>query len=318
MPSQQKLTVIVPVYNGEPFLDRCLDSIFNQSLKDIQVLLVDDGSNDGTINKVLKYVQKQPRLSLIQHPQNLGTGTARNTGLNLVKSPFVAFLDADDWIDSNAYLKMVQAIEETNADIALCGIRTEHNNSLSSTIRYHYPNGNLITSNFALKLLSKLEMQDIFISPMVGNKLFRTKFLKENNLAFPPSSLYEDDEFMFITLCIAKNLVLVPNVYQHYFQRESSAMHTFSIKYIDCLLCAFQNIRIFLLEKNLFKTYTSEYYAFLDRCLSSLLDTLFSNEQNVALQRKYITYLMEGLLKVFTMQELLSHIEPRRLQRIWL
>lgn len=317
MSIQTKLSVIIPVYNNEAYIERCLDSVFNQSLKDICVIVVDDGSQDKTVSKVLSYKERYSNLTVIQHPSNLGTGTARNKGLQKANSQYIAFLDSDDWLDSNAYLEMVNTLDKDNTDIALCGIRTEYNNIYLSTIRYQYPHNNIISARFALKLLSKLEMQDIFITPMIGNKVFRSSFLKRNKISFPSQSLYEDDEFTFLCFYYADKISIVSNVYQHYFQRETSCTHIFTQKHIDCLIQTFIHLREHLIHNNCFEAYSLEYYAFLDRCLFSLLNNLFSCEQSILGQRKYISYLLEQLLKYFTIQELISRIEPFRLQRLW-
>lgn len=318
MKTNIKLSVVVPVYNGAAFITRCLDCLINQSLEEMQIYLVDDGSTDKTIQIASHYESGTANLTILRHQQNRGTGAARNTGLAAVNSAFVAFLDADDWIDTNAYLEMVSSMETTGADVSICGIKTEYSNVACSNWRYYYPYRNLLTGKFALKMLSRVEQQDIFISPMVGNKVFRTDFLRHYSLEFSESSLYEDDEFMFLALCHSSRVSLVPTVCQHYFQREMSAMHMFSKGYIDSFLNAFQNIKMRLQEEDLFETFQNEYFAFLDKCLSSLLDTLFSCEQSVGIQRQYISYLLEGLLQSFTIQELIAHIEPCRLQRLWL
>lgn len=318
MYSTPVLSVVIPVFNGESFLGRCIESVLNQSLKDIQIIVVDDGSNDCSVNEALKYVQIYPNVQLVKHTENLGTGVARNTGMGYATGKYTAFLDADDWIDTNVYLELTTALDKTFADIALCGIRTEHSNALLSTVRYYYPHSNLISGKFALKLLCKTEMQDTFISPMVGNKVFRTDFIRTAMLSFPQRKLFEDDEFMFLAFCKAAKVIIIPDVYHHYFQRETSTMHSFSKQYIDCLLQAFRCIYDELNKADCFVAYETEYYAFLDRCITSLLDTLFSCEQSVAVQRRYITYLFEQLLTSFTLEELLSHMEPRRLYRIWL
>ena len=313
-----KLSVVIPAFNCENYLIKCLDSVFNQSLKDIQVIVVDDGSSDKTYETALIYKKMYPNLTVIHHSDNLGTGTARNIGLSHADGLFVSFLDADDWMDTNAYLEMTMAIESTGADIALCGIRTEYESPFSSKIRYSYPHSNLITSKFALNLLSRSRMQDTFISPMVGNKMFRRTLLHQHPLAFPQRSLFEDDEFMFLAFCYANNVVFVPNIYQHYYQRVSSAMHSFSTKNIDCMLSAFQSIREQLTSESRYEEYSVEYFAFLEKCISSLLDTLFDCEQRLTAQRQYMTYLIEHLLQLFTIQELTAHIEPCRLRRVWL
>ena len=107
MKTNIKLSVVVPVYNGAAFITRCLDCLINQSLEEMQIYLVDDGSTDKTIQIASHYESGTANLTILRHQQNRGTGAARNTGLAAVNSAFVAFLDADDWIDTNAYLSRV-------------------------------------------------------------------------------------------------------------------------------------------------------------------------------------------------------------------
>lgn len=312
-----KLSVIIPVYNGEAYIDRCLNSILNQSLKEIQIILIDDASTDETLTRVSAFAEKHSNLLVIPQPKNRGTGVCRNIGLEAAAGEFVAFLDADDWVDTNTYLEMTSAMQRTGAEIAVCGIRTEYGTPFLSKPRYQYPYENLISGSFALKLLSRTDMQDAFISPMPGNKMFRAEFLKHNGLSFPERSLYEDDEFMFFAFGKAGHVVLVPDVYQHYFQRAGSACHTFSNHHIKAFLTAFEHIKQRLEQEHTFDLYEKEYFAFLDKGMASLLDTLFSCEQDVAAQRKYLSALLDGLLKLFSIQTLMEHIEPKRLSRIW-
>ena len=311
------VSVVIPVLNGENHISRCLDSVLNQSLKNIQVIVVDDGSIDKTTAVVSEYQKLYKNILMLQHSSNQGTGCARNTGFSYVDSKYVAFLDADDWVDTNMYREMYNALEVSNAEISICGVRTEYGSPFSSTIRYSYPHENVISSNFALKLLSRLEHQDAFISPLVGNKLFRTSFLTEKSITFPNRSIYEDDEYMFLAFCQSNKIAITTNVFHHYYQRESSIMHCFSNTFTDSMIEAFQNIKMHLCRLGLFEVYKDEYYSFMDRCLASHLDALFSCEQKVTEQRKYICYLFEQLLKCFSMQELLANIDPERLHRIW-
>ena len=311
------LTVIIPVRNGGDYLGRCIESLTNQSLKKLKILVVDDCSNDNTVEIASSYAEKNPQISVVCHSMNLGTGSARNTGLNLATSPYVAFLDADDWIDTNAYSEMISALEKTNSDVAICGIKTEYTSITESTVRYSYPYKNELSARFALRLLCRCEMQDVFISPMVGNKVFRRSLLQEENLLFPKRSYYEDDEFSFKVFASSNKVVLVPNVFQHYFQREGSAMHSFSEEVINQMFSAFRSIRMSLDDAGAWKALEQEFYSFLDKCLSSLLDTMFSCVQNVSAQRKYISTILKQLLNDYTIEELIANIEPSRLQRLW-
>lgn len=314
-----KLNIIIPVFNGGNYISRCIESLINQSLKDTQITVVDDGSKDDTIKIIQAYMALYPNIKLITHSENRGTGTARNTGLENAVEEYIAFLDADDWMDTNGYMEMVSALEHnSSSDIAVCNVYTEYGSPYLSQARYSYLYRNTITGRFALRLLSKNEAQDSYMSARMGNKVFRREFLLENNIRFAERPVWEDDIFMFLSFYYAKQVELVPSVAEHYFQRDASAMHSFDQLYIDHFINAFHELRQELALKGSMDSYAEEYYAFLDRCLNSMLDTLFSNEAKVSAQRNYICYLLEKLFGAFTIRELMEHIDPHRLLRIWM
>ena len=309
-----RLSTIVPVHNGEQYVKHCIESIQNQSLKDIQIIVVDDGSTDHTA----KIVQEYSEVQLVHRAENGGTGAARNLGLDCAQGEYVAFLDVDDWLDSNAYLEMTAALDKSNSDIGICNIYTEYGDYRRSEIRYLYPHSNTITGHFALRLLCKVEAYDNYISPRVGNKIFRSDFLKKHSIRFPEYPIWEDDMFTFLAFRHSKKVDIISGVAEHYLQRESSAMHSFSRSHIDYLMAVLRQLRqLMYSEKNEFQ-YEEEYYAFVDRCLTTVLDSIFSNEQSVIAQRAYISYLINQLLSVFTIQELVDHMDPKRLARLWL
>ena len=313
-----KLSVVVPVYNGEHYVSRCIDSLQNQSLKEIQIIVVDDGSTDQTAEVVRQYMKHTTNVQLVQRSKNEGTGSARNLGIEHAMGEYIAFLDVDDWMDMNGYLEMTSALDTSASDIGICNICTEYGDYLQSEIRYQYRHSNTITGSFALRLLCRVENYDNYISPRVGNKIFRRDFLRRYGLRFPTYPVWEDDMFTFLAFSHAKKVDLIPSVSEHYFQRESSAMHSFSWNHIDCLIAVLSQLRELLSsEKNGFE-YEVEYYAFLDRSLNTVFDSIFSNEQKVSVQRAYINYLLEHLLQLFTIKDLVEHIDPRRLTRLWL
>ena len=107
-----KISVIIPIYNGEEYLEQCIQSVFNQTLKEIELICVDDGSVDNSVQIIQKYAEKDKRISLFQQ-KNQGPGPARNFALKHAKGKFVAFLDADDYyLDADALEKMVRTCEE--------------------------------------------------------------------------------------------------------------------------------------------------------------------------------------------------------------
>lgn len=314
MKNNVKLSVIVPVFNCEKYLQRCLESLINQSFKNIQIIVVNDASTDKTDEVINEFKNHNENILKITNEENKGAGSSRNIGLNYTNSEYITFLDADDWIDTNTYQKMIYALDETKADIAICGIKTEYLSSYCSTNRYTYINENTIDGKFALHLLSHTNAQDIYISPMPGNKIMRTKFIKDNNLLFPQRSFCEDDEFFFKVFFYSNKVALVPNVYQHYFQRENSAMHVFSKKHIDDFINCFKEIKKFsqlIIDDEIMK----DYYSYFKKSLSSLLNSLFSSEQNINYQRDYLKYLYEQININFSISEYIEYMDIMEIKK---
>ena len=114
------LSVIVPIYNVEKYLPKCIDSILAQNYSEIEVILVDDGSPDGCPEICDNYAEKDKRIVVI-HQKNLGVSAARNAGLKAAHGEYIGFVDPDDWISPSMYQEMITALERENADLAICG-----------------------------------------------------------------------------------------------------------------------------------------------------------------------------------------------------
>ena len=312
------LTVIIPTYNTRNYLERCLNSVTNQSLKEIEIIIVDDNSTDGTSEIIQKYVKQFSNITYYHNSENLGPGGARNVGLKFVKTKYVCFLDSDDWVDTGMYKKAIHMLETNcSCDITICGIKTEFDNPYCVKNRYQYKDANIITNEFALSLLCKTENQDISISSLLGNKVFRTKLIKEHNIFFE-RLYFEDELFSFLAILNANKIALLPDVYLHYYQRQSSIMHSFSRKYIDDTLEIFLILKKYLEEKSIFCIYQSYYYAFFMRCYFSLMNVLFSSEQNLDVQRKYLLYFANSFEENFNLTDVIHYMDINVLKRILL
>ena len=117
-----KISIIVPIYNVEKYLRKCIDSILNQSYDNLQIILVDDGSPDNCPKICDEYLNKDNRIQVI-HKSNGGLSSARNAGIKVANGKYIAFIDSDDYIELNMIEKLVNAIEKSNADLCICGIR---------------------------------------------------------------------------------------------------------------------------------------------------------------------------------------------------
>lgn len=117
-----KVSIIVPVYNVENYLSRCLNSLINQTLKDIEIICVNDGSTDGSSAILEEFAQKDSRIRIV-NKENGGLSSARNEGLKYVTSDYVGFVDSDDWIEPDTYESALSAVQKTNADIVCWGAK---------------------------------------------------------------------------------------------------------------------------------------------------------------------------------------------------
>lgn len=128
-----KVSIIVPVYNVEKYLDRCMHSLLNQTLEDIEIIMVDDGSPDNCPKKCDEYGMKDARVRVI-HKQNAGLGYARNTGLEIATGEYVAFVDSDDFVDLDMYEQLYGRAKPNDLDIAFCGFKSYDHGSITNTI----------------------------------------------------------------------------------------------------------------------------------------------------------------------------------------
>jgi len=123
MKNKLKVSIIVPAYNEEKYLDRCLKTVVHQTLDEIEIILVDDGSNDGTYDICEKYQQDYPEKIVVIHKKNEGLGLARNSGIAIAKGEYIGFVDADDWVELDMYEAMYETAKKNNSDVVVCDVR---------------------------------------------------------------------------------------------------------------------------------------------------------------------------------------------------
>lgn len=201
-----KISVIIPVYNVEPYLRRCLESVCNQTLENIEIICVDDFSTDNSAKILQEYVAKYPNLKAVYFQKNQGVSSARNMGLNLAQGQYVAFVDSDDEIDLNFYEKLYTKAKETDADLVK-GQAIEINYNGKKNVIKQIPEG------------SKWNFLSYWVLA-----IYKREIITKNNLSFSSDHLIgEDLLFLNKFLIAAQNLYLVNDVYYHYYRRENSS-----------------------------------------------------------------------------------------------
>ena len=214
------VSIIIPVYQVEKYLDKCIASVVGQTYQNLQIILIDDGSADRSPAICDNWKEQDPRITVIHQP-NGGLSRARNAGLKIATGEFVGFVDSDDWIEPQMVETLLSALQETDADIAVGGFEGFAEDSKSITyVKSKSTKRSLYSTEEALKRLLLLRG---FIRNFVWNKLYRRTVL--SGVAFPEGRLYEDVTWTAQVIGNAKSLVCVEQIFYHYLHRPDSLSH---------------------------------------------------------------------------------------------
>lgn len=260
-----KVSIIIPIYSPDDLLlKRCLDSALNQTLDHIEVLCIDDGSNDETKDILNDYSKIDSRCKVIAQ-ENLGAGSARNNGIEHSEGEYIVFLDADDWIESDMCESLYNHAEGLDVDLVLFdNVWHREDNSATEIIHFNKEeyNQDFINSVFDYKLLKDKIFNGYF--GVIWTKFYKSSFLKENNIHFPNHKLYNDIEFHIKSLLLAKNISYCPKVFYHYNKSDHESLQTSyrgkkeAMVFYDVMV----GIRDFLIEQNKMKELRMEFLDF--------------------------------------------------------
>lgn len=223
-----ELSIIVPVYNVEKYLDRCLSSISRQIFEDIEVMCIDDGSTDESINICKKYEKEDFRFNVIQQ-EHQGLSEARNTGLKNAKGRYIAFVDSDDFIDPFMYEDMIHNLKENNLDIVICNFY----HLVEKEIFVDNPEGKDRIIKGKQAILKEV-LLDKTIKNYVWMKIYKRELFK--NIRFPKGKKYEDIAISVKVFERAKKIGYIKEPYYYYCYRDGSIISKNSINNIDDII----------------------------------------------------------------------------------
>lgn len=239
-----KISVIIPVYNVEKYLRDCLDSVVSQTIKDIEIICVNDGSTDGSLDILNEYCSNDDRFVIVNQ-NNQGLSVARNNGLNSASGDYIAFIDSDDYLLNNDYFeKLYNACEKYSADIAVAGIIRGNNKKTKELLKIE-------KEEVVTDYVEKLRICDVPDSNYVWNKLYKCKSLISTGITFPVGKYYEDLYYTHKVLFYTGKLVSVPNISIFYRKRQGSIIKTKNPKAEIDMKNGDKEIRLFLEERGI-------------------------------------------------------------------
>lgn len=236
------VSIIVPIYNVEKYLNRCLESLVNQTLKDIEIILVNDGSTDNSGKIAKEYAEMYTEKIKYLEKENGGLSDARNFGIPYATGEYIAFLDSDDYIEKNAYEEMYNKAKEGNFDYVECDFIWEYPNKSKKDKRICYNNNKEMLVNARV---------------VAWNKLIKRKILEENALKFPKGLRYEDVEFTYKLIPYLKNTAYVDKEFVHYVQRANSIANVQNEKTAE-IFVILENVINYYKMNNMFNEYKEE------------------------------------------------------------
>lgn len=239
-----KVSVIVPVYNVEKYLDKCLDSLANQTLKDIEVIVVNDESPDNSQKIIDKYAKKYHHIHGYLK-KNGGVSDARNFGLSKATGDYIAFVDGDDYVAYNMYELMYKKAKSGNFDIVACNLN------------YVYEDGKIIEVSSKINSdTTNIKKTYVNMYPCVWNKIYKKQLFK-NNISFKKGVWYEDVDFLYKLMPYVKTIGVVNKPLNQYVQRPGSITKTFDKRlynYID----NFNELIEFYKERKIYQAFNKE------------------------------------------------------------
>ncbi len=279
-----KISVIVPIYKVEKFLNRCIDSILAQTFKNFDLILVDDGSSDNCPKICDDYAKKDKRVKVI-HKKNGGLSEARNFGIDYAletDSEYITFIDSDDWVDAN-YLRFLYDSVNDNCFISVCD--------------FHKTSDFNIDTN-DVNVFNLINPEDFWVQNQINATVAWGKLYKKslfNDVRFPVGKLHEDEFTTYKLLFSCKKIAYVSNKLYYYFLREESIMAKWSVKRLD-LIDARYNQLLFFKKYRYKKAYNwavSDYMLVLWRCLLGIKENYLGNEHLIRvkkLMKKHLLY----------------------------
>ncbi len=240
-----KISIIVPVYNVEDYLKQCLDSLVNQTYKDIEIIVVNDKTPDNSQKIIDEYKRNDSRVVSIIHDVNKGLGGARNTGIQNATGDYIAFLDSDDWLALNTFEKLIEEIDKNGSDIIKFG-RIE---KFETHETYFSPKLSKLYINGWEEL--KDSVKEKKYTPICWSSIYKTEFIINNRILFPEKLLFEDFSFTFKAQLSATSISYIDGYY-YYWRKDREGSITYTVNLRDIEVCTtLQIIDNFLKENDM-------------------------------------------------------------------
>lgn len=295
-----KVSIIVPVYNVEKYIAKCLDSLVNQTLDDIEVIVVNDGSPDNSQKIIDEYVENYPKIVKSFVKKNGGQGSARNLGIKKSSGDYLAFVDSDDYVDLNMYKLLYEKAIDSDSDIVMCG-RYDENEETHELISF-----DVVMKDDNPKINAYYDQ----MSPCT--KLFKRSLIVDNDILFPDGIWYEDVVFCLKAISMTDKIGYLNKRLYYYLTRNGSIMNNDNSKKNLDVLKALDLAKEYMLKNNVYDDELFSYLVF-DYVLLTTINRVLNhkNKEKNAVIKELRNYCHKNISD-FRKQEFYKKIETNR------
>jgi glycosyltransferase EpsJ len=278
----KKVSIIIPIYNCEQYLEKCLNSLLNQTYQNIEVFMINDGSTDSSENICKNFCALDKRFIYIRQ-DNKGPSAARNKGINMCQGEYIQFVDSDDFIDSKMVEKLINSISKSSSDWVMCGYKV-FNNISQTDVLVDFPI-EVIDSYDLISVFSDLYVKSWFQGPC--NKLYKSDIIKINSICFDTSfKVAEDAQFNSLYLKYATRISFVHEpLYMYNKEVPTSLVSVYHQNYFEAHKIFFKDLKEFFEKFDSFKSYKNRFYmiSFL-MCIGALEHAVMRTKHGLALK----------------------------------
>ena len=254
------ISIIIPVYNVENYLNDCINSVLNQSYQNFEIICIDDASTDSSSEILEYFVQKDSRIKLLKNETNRGLGPSRNIGLDVAKGKYILFLDSDDWYSPDTLETLYIEAEKNNLDVLLFKSTVYYDDSQTLKVESYYDMS--FMNKFDHKVFNHWELDKtklFFIPIAVWNKFYLKSFLDENNIRFPNKDyLHEDNPFSCKVMIHAKRISMLTDYFYNHRKRDGSLTTLRDRRLFDNIEIVYLILEVFLENKEIYEYYKKE------------------------------------------------------------
>lgn len=309
-----KISVIVPVYNTSMYLDKCLNSLLNQTLKEIEIICVNDGSTDSSREILQNFAKNNSQIKIINQ-QNQGQSAARNAGMKEAKGQYIGFIDSDDWADEKMFEKLYNRAKQSDSDMTMCAITVYDEKTGAQTTNDPYLTLSLFPQSFEDKTFSYKDCLDFLfrICVIPWNKIYKNDWLKQHNIKFIEGVVFEDTAFTVEALILADNISLVNDPLVYYRKGSQTSVcagkQNLDYKKLD-LFIVFEKMEQILKENSIYNL-LGDYFKFYKR---NNLIYWYEKIQDKQIKKQYYKKLLR-LYPDFRFHGLVLFIKKLKLKR---